>query len=386
MIANDPLAAAVGLRDLIMKNRGETEAGRQLAEPIVEALIETRLCRMALTQEDGGLETAPLDALAVYETLAAAEASVAWVAWNNSLVCWFARFLSPDVRKEIYGDPGCLHANSTRPSGRAIADGTSYRITGRWSVVSGCMHAQWIPVMCLVEEGGEVQMLTRGVPNMRMFFVPRANHRILDTWHVGGLRGTGSHDTVLEDEVVPLERSVSFADASLIDSPLGRVPVGVTMAAGCASICLGIAQATTDALVELGRTKVSPDPGPDLRDRGSNQSTVARTATTLDAMRTNLRTAYGDLWRKVEAGESPTPEDIARVWAAAITTALECRSAVTALYAAAGTSSLYVDNPIERAHRDIHAVMQHVILQPFWLEEAGRVKLGLEPTNPLFLI
>ena len=54
------------------------------------------------------------------------------------------------------------------------------------------------------------------------------------------------------------------------------------------------------------------------------------------------------------------------------------------MYAAAGTSSLYVDHPIERAHRDIYAVMQHVILQPLWLEEAGRVKLGLEPENPLF--
>jgi hypothetical protein len=42
------------------------------------------------------------------------------------------------------------------------------------------------------------------------------------------------------------------------------------------------------------------------------------------------------------------------------------------------------DSPIERAHRDIHAVMQHVALQPFWLEQAGRVRLGLEATFPLF--
>ena len=167
-MANDPLAAAVGLRDLIIENRDETEARRQLAEPIVEALIRTKLCRRALPPDIGGLETSPLDALAVYETLAAAEASVAWVVWNSSLVCWFARFLSPDMPKEIYGDPSSLYANSTRPSGSAVADGKSFRITGRW-----------------------------------MFFVPSANHQILDTWHVGGLRGTGSHDTVLEDEVVP---------------------------------------------------------------------------------------------------------------------------------------------------------------------------------------
>lgn len=381
---NDPFLVAQELKNLIIENRDDTEAKRQLAQPIVDALIETKLCRMALPVEDGGLETSPLDALAVYETLAAAEASVAWIAWNNSLVCWFARFLSPQVREEIFGDPSWLYANSTRPSGRAAIEGDSYRITGRWSVVSGCLHAQWIPVMCLIEEGGEVQMVMPGVPNMRLFFVPRANHEILDTWHVGGLRGTGSHDTVLEGEVVPVERSVSFMDPSLLDSPLGRIPIAVTMSAGCASICLGIARATTDALVELGRTKVSPDPAPDLRDRGANQSMVARTTATLDAMHAHLHKTYGDLWRKVQANEAPAAEDLAEVWSAAITTALECRSAVSAMYAAAGTSSLYVDHPIERAHRDIHAVMQHIVLQPMWLEEAGRVKLGLEPVSPLF--
>jgi hypothetical protein len=54
------------------------------------------------------------------------------------------------------------------------------------------------------------------------------------------------------------------------------------------------------------------------------------------------------------------------------------------LWWAAGTSALYVDCPIERAHRDIHTVTQHVILAQMWLQEAGRVRLGLKPSNPFF--
>jgi hypothetical protein len=54
------------------------------------------------------------------------------------------------------------------------------------------------------------------------------------------------------------------------------------------------------------------------------------------------------------------------------------------MYEAAGASALYVDCPIERAHRDIYAIMQHVVLQPMWLEDAGRVRLGLQPNHPLF--
>ncbi len=56
------------------------------------------------------------------------------------------------------------------------------------------------------------------------------------------------------------------------------------------------------------------------------------------------------------------------------------------LYAAAGTSSLYADSPLVRAHRDIHAVTQHIAMQPFWMEQAGRVQLGMKPTHPLFMI
>lgn len=163
-------------------------------------------------------------------------------------------------------------------------------------------------------------------------------------------------------------------------------PIASTMSAGCASICLGIAQVAMDALIELSVTKVSVDPGPSLRDRPQTQAMLARTATLLQALRANLHGSYGDLWRKAEANESPTPVDLAAVWSASVTTALECRAVVTAIYAAAGTSSLYVDNLIERGHRDIHAVLQHIVLQPSWLEEAGRVALGLEPSHPLFAI
>jgi indole-3-acetate monooxygenase len=54
------------------------------------------------------------------------------------------------------------------------------------------------------------------------------------------------------------------------------------------------------------------------------------------------------------------------------------------MYAAGGASSLYTSCPLERAHRDIHAMSRHMVAQAFWLENAGRVKLGMSPTHPLF--
>jgi hypothetical protein len=56
------------------------------------------------------------------------------------------------------------------------------------------------------------------------------------------------------------------------------------------------------------------------------------------------------------------------------------------MYALAGASSLYTSSPLERAHRDMHAMAAHVIAQPMWLEDTGRIALGLKSLNPLYLI
>jgi hypothetical protein len=37
-------------------------------------------------------------------------------------------------------------------------------------------------------------------------------------------------------------------------------------------------------------------------------------------------------------------------------------------------------------HRDLHAMAAHVIAQPHFLEDTGRVQLGLKPLNPLYLV
>ena len=76
--------------------------------------------------------------------------------------------------------------------------------------------------------------------------------------------------------------------------------------------------------------------------------------------------------------------DAARLWGGAVHTAKVAKTVVTSMYEAAGTSALYIDCPIERAHRDIHAVAQHTVLGHGRLEDAGRVHLGLNPSFRLF--
>ena len=91
----DVLEAARELLPLITRHRGETESARRIAQPVVESLRKSRLCRLAIPRELHGLELPTPAALGVYELLAGAEASVGWIVWNNTLPCFWGRFLEP---------------------------------------------------------------------------------------------------------------------------------------------------------------------------------------------------------------------------------------------------------------------------------------------------
>jgi alkylation response protein AidB-like acyl-CoA dehydrogenase len=381
---SEAITAAHELSTLITRLRNDTESSRRIAQPIVERLRDLRLCRMTVTRQLQGLELPPAEALEVYEALAGAEASVAWIVWNNSLPCIFGRFLESAARSELFADPRWLYANSTRPTGRAAIDGDGYRVNGQWALVSGCELAEWIGLMCLVEENGELRMVEPGQPEMRVVFLRRSECEILDTWHSGGLRGTGSHDVVVKDKRVPRRLTFSPGDPSRLDAPIGRIPIVCTMAAGYGAQTLGIAQSSIDTLLGLTKTKVNSVPGPGLAERPAVLASIARQTAAVEAARLYLRSCLARLWDAVSSGAPPAMEDITAVWAAAHHAVDQGRTTVDTMYAAGGASSLYTSCPLERAHRDIHAMSRHMIAQAFWLEDAGRVKVGTSPTHPLY--
>ena len=183
---------------------------------------------MAIPRELHGLELPTPAALGVYELLAGAEASVGWIVWNNTLPCFWGRFLEPLARAEIFGNPDWLYASSTRPSGKAVIEANGYRVSGRWSLVSGCELSEWMALRCMVEENGQPRMLQPGVPEARLVFLRRADVEILDTWHTGGLRGTGSHDVVVNAKFVARGHTCSPMDGSTLDGAIGRCPSSAT--------------------------------------------------------------------------------------------------------------------------------------------------------------
>jgi indole-3-acetate monooxygenase len=370
------LDTARALAPLMLSLRAQTERDRRPPPALVEALIDAQLFRLAVPREQGGLEASPLDALCMFEELASSEAAVAWLVWNNTLPALMSRHLSPAARSALFG-PRTVLANSTRPTGRAVRERDGFRVSGRWALVSGCELADVLLLRALVEP-------LATPPEMIMAYLPRRACEIVDTWHAGGLRGTGSHDVIVDAEWIPVTHCVSFTQPLQLGSALYAMPFAATLSAGCASLCLGIARSALHTLLELGRAKQLTDRGAALRDQPTFLTQLAAMQAEHAAARMLLHAVVSEAWRTSQAGAPVTMEERARIWQAAHHAASAAKRVVRKAYELAGASALFESCPIERAHRDLHAAAQHIILQEAWLEDAGRVALGGEPLAPLF--
>lgn len=378
-----PSEAAYSLYDLIINHRDETENSKKIAPAIIQKLLSHNLLKIGLPKNLGGWEDDPLETLKVYETLASAEASVAWVTWNNHLSCVIGRYLTEGCMKEIYYPYFNMVSNSTRPEGTAKRVTGGYLVSGHWSLVSGCELAKWFVLRCFVVSEKFPQSSNQE-NELKLLFIPKDKVNIINNWDVGGLNGTGSHDVVVKNVFVKQQYAISFDDPILIDNAYSRLPIGCINAAGCAAIALGILKGAIDELTHICLTQATSGKKPDLRDRLTLQATIAKSKTALSSKRFQLHRSVDVLWRESQKKNAFTDEQLADVWSASCEAAKDSRAIISEIYAVAGTISLYKKYKIERSHRDIHAVLQHGIVQPHWMNQAGMAYLKLKPTSPMF--
>jgi alkylation response protein AidB-like acyl-CoA dehydrogenase len=365
-------------RPRILAERDQIEAGRCLPEGLARELAQAGFCRLFLPAAYGGLDLGPVEVLEVFEELARADASVAWCVCNFN-VNWATHRLAPETAQEVFGDPESVLANSLNAKGRAeVVDG-GYRVTGRWFLVSGCQVSDWFILNCKVHQDGQPRLTSSGTPESRLMFLPATECTIIDTWTAGGLRGTGSHDVVVEDRFVPARLSTSFTDPLVLPAPQ-YLKYDIPQVCGFGTIALGIARSTIDALIGFATEKRPLGTNQPLAEERGAQSRLAQAEALVSAARLYLYDTVNRYWEDLLTGRDTISErrDLEVFLASwhAVTSAVQ---AVDLIYLTGGATSLYTTYPIERAFRDVHAMTQHVAVNPRILERIGRVLFGLEP-------
>ena len=383
--ATKAIEAARAFRPRILAERDRIEAGRRLPEGLARDLARAGFFRIFLPAAYGGLDLTPLEAIDVYEELARADASVAWCVWNGN-VHWTTARLPKEVGLEIFSDPTMILANSTRPTGRATVAEGGYRVNGRWSLVSGCQLSAWFILMCTVYEDGKPRLMSSRAPEYRFMLCPVSDCKILDTWTVSGLRGTGSHDVVVEECFVPARYSSFYTDPLVLTGARYEIPVHSRVAPGLGAMALGTARSAIEALIDLaGEKRHERTSQPLSEDRGA-QTRLAQAEALVSSARLFLFDATTQLWNDMLAGHGATVAKRVQVRLAtwhAVTSAVQ---AVDLIYLTGGATSLYATCPIERAFRDVHAVSQHIGVHPRNLETVGRLLFGLEPDTATLML
>jgi len=355
------------------------EAARTLPTDVVEMLVRGGFTRLCVPRSLGGPELHPAALAQVLETLSAGDASAGWCAMIASTSSVLAAWLEPAVARLVYGPADAISGGVFAPRGTAKRVAGGFRVSGRWGFASGCSHCAWLMGGCFVEGEAGRESAAGGVPDVRLLLFPREEAKIVDTWDVVGLSGTGSHDIEVRELFVPEGRDVSFlADRPREGGPLYAFPVFGLLAVGVAAVGLGIARRAIAELSGLAREKTPALGRRRLAERALTQARVAGAEAELSAARAGLAASIDAAWRAAAAGGAIPLEERARLRLAATFAARASARIATAMYDLGGGSSIYRASALQRCLRDAHVVTQHAMVGEGTYELAGRVLLGLE--------
>ncbi|MFT8246907.1 acyl-CoA dehydrogenase family protein [Roseomonas sp. BN140053] len=376
------LEAARAMAPVLRARAPETEALGRIPDSTVADFHAAGFFRILQPLSVGGYEFAPSVYLDLCGEIARSCASSSWVLANLAAHHLFMALWEPRAQAEVWGpSPDTLIGSSyVFSAGRAERAPGGWRVSGRWPFSSGIDPCQWTVVgaSCPTGEGDAREN--------RYFLLPRRDYEILDTWHVVGLRGTGSKDLEIRDAFVPDHRTLSFAQATdgtapglaLHRGPLYRLPMQATGGFTLMATLYGAARGAVDDYVAGLRARVGRVGGKALSELTAVQTRIAEAEASLDTVEMISRITWDGAMRALQDKGGIDPHDAMRMKRDSAWCARLCVAAVDTVFAGAGGGGLFETSALQRHWRDVHAGAAQFGLQwDIWAPAYGRVRLGL---------
>jgi len=242
-------------------------------------------------------------------------------------------------------------------SGRADKIAGGYRVTARKVFASGSPVGDLFMTMAVHDD-------PESGPTVLHFAVPfgAAGVTVQDNWHTLGMRGTGSHDVVLDDVFVP-------AGAITVRRPAGRWSPAWHIVATIAlplilSGYVGIAEAARALALRQAESR-RQDPG---------------TQELVGTLETELATARMALRQMLDAAASGhmSPETTNDVLIGRTVAGGAAIRAVDIAMEVAGGAGFFRDLGLERLFRDVQGARYHPLRGSAQRRYSGRLALGLD--------
>ncbi|PEQ12020.1 hypothetical protein B2G71_14685 [Novosphingobium sp. PC22D] len=357
----------------------------ELAPEVVAAMDRAGIFAMMVPSELRGAEAHPRDLIDVISELSYWDGSAGWYAhavMTGGSVA--GAFLGDRAVEAIFPGGRFVHAaGQAAPTGRAVREGEGYRISGRYSFGSGTPHAQYIVGGFVLHEGGEPVRGPGGQPVMLIGLAPRETVTFRGNWDVMGLRGTGSYDFTVNEQV--LHEDFFHNPSAPVQRRGGTLYRMGFMALPCIShgaFAVGATRRILDEWRRFARTKVRAD-GKPASEMATFHRDIAVHLADARAAEAYFRDTFDSLFEA--AGQGTITEDMRVDGRLSTSHAFVVAMRVAqAAYAACTTTALRNGSPIQRAFRDICAGNAHFLTAEQSLIDAGAVVAEAEGAMLVF--
>jgi alkylation response protein AidB-like acyl-CoA dehydrogenase len=247
-------------------------------------------------------------------------------------------------------------------SGKAEKVDGGYKITARKVFTSGAQTGNILMTSAVLEEPGQPPMVLHfGIP------MNSPHVKVLDTWRAHGMRGTGSHDVMIDGHVVP-EAAVPLkrkaGEWHLLFQIISTIAFSLVY-----GVYLGVAESARDIAIDMAKKK------------GPNKYTIDLAG----RMETELRAAqlaHESMLAAVRRNQ-PSAEAVNDVMIGRTLVARHAIQAVEYAMELAGGAGFYRVNGLERKFRDVQGARYHPLQAGPQAEFAGAMALGL-PVDKIF--
>lgn len=246
-------------------------------------------------------------------------------------------------------------------SGAARRVEGGYRVSGRKAFTSGSPAGDLLMTGAVLEEDGARSVLHFAAP------MTSEAVRIDETWRAMGMRGTGSHDVVLDELFVP-DAGVALARKAGEWHPLFQTIATIAFPLIYA-VYLGVAESARDIAIGIARKKA---PSGYLRQLAGRMDTQLRAA----------QLAHGAMLAAV-ATNAPSAETVNEVMIGRTLVAEHGIRTVELAMELAGGAGFYRGAGLERRFREIQGARFHPLQQGPQAEYAGAMALG-QPVATIF--
>lgn len=359
--------------------------GRVSDETIAE-MAEAGLFRVLQPKRWGGYELDPRVFYTVQMALAEGCMSTAWIYGVVGVHPWQLALFPEQAQQDVWRQDSAIRIASTyMPTGKAERVEGGYRFSGNWGFSTGVEHCDWIFLGALLPKkdgSGGLEHTT--------FLLPKSDFKVVENWDVIGLRGTGSHDIVVEGVFVPEHRTHRTNDHSDAGCPgrvnnpawLYRIPFTQVFQRAVSSACIGALDGAIASFRQRAASHIGKH-GSKMAEDTNAQQAVTEAMMATDQLRLVLFRNYARIVHCAKTGEAMPVEERLMQRAQAAQVPKLCSDRVNDLMRSCAASGTYKTNPIERIFRDMAQGRGHIANNSDAYARAhGGVMLGLPNTDP----